>query len=206
MLHGIRLTALDRLRQETAGAHAAVERAFDWQGRLSTIAGYHGTLAALYGFHAAWEPYAAAVLDDPAFFDPRRRAGLLADDLRHLGGTTEGLERPALPTLATPAAALGSMYVVEGSTLGGRLIARHVAATLALRPGGGLSYHTGHGAGSGAMWRAFCARLNASLPPGSGTETEAVAAAVATFACLGRCLAGPGSAPWRSLAMTPLPG
>ena len=149
---------------------------------MATLAGYRAILARLHAFHAAWEPHVAAPLADPAFFDPRRRLARLADDLRHLGLSPPALPPPALPALATEAAALGSMYVVEGSTLGGRLIARHVADTLQLRPDAGLSYYHGHGAGSGRAWQTFCTRLNARVRPGAGSDA-ALAAALGTFRC-----------------------
>ena len=170
---------LDRLRAGTAGAHEAAERAFDWQVRFGSLAGYGATLARLHAFHAAWEPYLAAVLADPGFFDPRRRLSHLADDLRHLRQVPALLPRPELPVLATEAAALGSLYVLDGSRLGGRLIARHVAETLGLRPGEGLSYYGCHEAGS---WRAFCDRLNTSVRPGADSDA-ALLAALATFRC-----------------------
>lgn len=191
------MTASDRLRDATAAAHAAVEHGFDWRARMADRDGYRQVLASLHGFHAAWEPRAAAALADPAFFDPRRRLHLLSDDLRRLGMTEPVLaRRPATPVPPMPdrAAALGSLYVVEGSTLGGRAIARHVAASLGLGPGDGLDYHLGHGTLSGPLWRALRQRLDHALRTPAELDA-AVAAALATFACLGRCLTAPVPVP-----------
>lgn len=163
-----------RLRAATAPAHEALERDLDWQARVSSLAGYRGLLARLRGFHAAWEPVIGTALSDGAFFDPRRRLDALDRDLAFLGLSAEdiaGLDRARSLSLDGPATAMGALYVLEGSTLGGRVIGRHIGATHGLT-GEGLAYYSGHGARTGAMWAAFRARLD-----GYEEESEAVVAA-----------------------------
>ena len=126
-----------------------------------------------------WEPAVAGALRDPAFVDPRRKLDLLADDISRLSEGTprlDGLPCPREPfAFATAAEALGSMYVVEGSMLGGKLIARHVVTTIGHVP----AYHDAYGARTGAMWRAFQARLAGDL---AAPQAEAaIAAARLTF-------------------------
>lgn len=112
----------------------------------------------MYGFHRVWEPAVADALADATFFDQRRKLTLLADDLAGLG-IQEPLDKLPTPPEAfrfgSEAAALGSLYVLEGSMLGGKLIARHVAAQLGHMP----LYHDAYGSRTGAMWREFQARL-----------------------------------------------
>ncbi len=56
--------------------------------------------------------------------------------------------------------ALGHMYVMEGATLGGRIILQHIKGTLALdETTGGVAFFTGYGADTGARWRSFLAIL-----------------------------------------------
>jgi heme oxygenase len=168
-----------RLRIATAPAHAALEQDLDWMARVATMEGYRGLLARLHGFHRAWEPAIGAALADGMFFDPRRREAALARDLGVLGLSPEGIGGlpRALPIpLAGPAAAMGALYVLEGSTLGGRVIGRHIAATHGLT-GEGLAYYTAHGARTGAMWSAFRTRLDTF----DGQAAEVVAAANGTF-------------------------
>ncbi|MDP4026407.1 biliverdin-producing heme oxygenase [Methylobacterium sp. NEAU 140] len=171
-----------RLRAATGPAHAALERDLDWQARVATLLGYRALLARLHGFHAAWEPAIGGALGDPAFLDPRRRLGALVADLAALGLSPGGIA--ALPAarpirLPDPAAATGALYVLEGSTLGGRLIARHIAALHGADAP--CAYYRAHGSGSGAMWAAFRGRLDA-LPEAGAPAAEA--AAVATFEAL----------------------
>jgi len=50
---------------------------------------------------------------------------------------------------------LGSIYVLEGSTLGGQLIQPHLQQTLGLERGQGSSYFVGYGRQTAAMWQSF---------------------------------------------------
>lgn len=188
-----------RLRAATGPAHQALEDSLDWRARVATLPGYRALLARLHGFHAAWEPVIGVELADEAFLAPRRRLALLAADLQHLGlgpDAVDALPLPALngrdgPVLRGPAAATGALYVLEGSTLGGKVIGRHIADLHGLS-GAGLTYYRAHGAGAGSMWAAFRARLELFA---DDPEAEAVltAAAVTTFAAMRAWLSpGPG--------------
>lgn len=145
-----------RLRDETRAAHDAIEAAVDFESRIADPAAYRRWLERLYGFHRGWEPRVDAALGDPDFFAARRKLHLLADDLVRLGaGDPDALpvyEQPAFPDAA---AALGSMYVVEGSTLGGQVIAKSVRQQLGIEP----AYHSSYGRAAARMWREFQERL-----------------------------------------------
>jgi heme oxygenase len=175
------LTLLERLKTETRPAHDRIERAVDIERRVASHAAYRALLARFYGFHAAWEPQAAALIADPAFFEPRRKAALLARDLRFLG--LDDLDRlprcaPLMP-MADRAAAFGALYVVEGSTLGGTIIARQVERSLGLTAGAGCSYFRSYGPDLGPMWKAFGRRLLALSNP--AFDDRVVASANRTF-------------------------
>lgn len=153
---------------------------------------YGQALQAFYSFVQGWESWAAAHV--PArlagLLPERRREPLLLRDLRFFGldplPTDMDAERSSfallLPGKDSPeseAAFLGSMYVMEGSTLGGQYIARHVEETLGLAAGEGDAYFCGHGERTGAMWNAFREVLSAI--PDEHSDTV-IAAAKATFA------------------------
>jgi heme oxygenase len=123
------------------------------------------------------------------FFDARRKAPLLAADLAALTGKQRTGDcvpradpRNDLPHMHNVAEAFGSMYVMEGSTLGGRFIAPHVAQRLALTPGIGNAYFDGYGPRTGSMWNAFREIAAASVP--ALHHDVAVKAAIATFESL----------------------
>ena len=180
------MNLLQRLKIETVFAHDRAEEAFDLQARTRSMRAYRDLLARLYGFHATWEPRAEVALADAEFFRGRRKVDLLRADLRELGMTDAAIGRLALcePTVAmrSPAEAWGSMYVVEGSTLGGAVIARHVERSLGLGRHNGCHYFRCYGKNVRPMWTAFGARLLARC--GRAEEDGVIAAACRTYEML----------------------
>jgi heme oxygenase len=176
---------LIRLKTETAACHARLENALDLMRGSWLRDDYIALLEGFYGYVAPWEDEAAACM--PAhlrpFFDGRRKAALLASDIAFLTGDAPRLASlPAaqnLPALDTVAQLLGSMYVMEGSTLGGRFIASHVAKVFGFETGFGNAYFDGYGEHTGSMWNAFRDLASATVPPGQ--HDAAVAAAIETF-------------------------
>lgn len=187
------MNLLERVKIETALAHDRIEQGFDLGARTSSPSAYRDLLARLYGFHAAWEPRAEAALAHAEFFHGRRKVDLLRTDLHELGMTDSDIRQLALcvPTvpMRTPADAFGSMYVVEGSTLGGILIARHVERRLGLGLNNGCSYFRCYGEAVGPMWKAFGTTLLAHCGPRD--EKAVVTAARRTFDILHQWLCLP---------------
>lgn len=177
-------TALaERLKQETAPAHRRLEALLQLDGEL-TRERYVEVLQGFAAFLVPWERQLAATL--PAawrpFFDARRRAGRLDHDLQALGAAPAPPRAVPLPDTATLGGALGSIYVIEGSTLGARVIGPRLQARLGLTPEHGASWFAGHGDRTGAMWREFRLALG-ELPPGPAWD-EAACAAGQTFGAL----------------------
>lgn len=173
---------LQRLRIETKDAHEAIERDLAWETRVATRDGYRALLARFWGFHAAIEPALATALRDDAFLDPRRRLAHLTADLRFLGLADAAIAALPRPDLALPrdrGEAFGALYVLEGSTLGGQIIAKHVGRQLGLTHEGGCRYYAAHGRETGVMWKAFRLRLAEEAARG-GPETI-VASSIGTF-------------------------
>jgi heme oxygenase len=146
---------------------------------------YVSYLLKLYGMIAAWEEWAAS--NAPLWIQPllavRRRGVLLRLDLAWFGADASRNARPTLPEMTDPAGVLGGMYVMEGSSLGGQLIARHVERVLGLVPGQGNAYFRGHNERTGHLWKEFCDVLRTNVPD---SETDAViAGAKAMFRVFG---------------------
>jgi len=152
---------------------------------------YRALLFRLYGFHVSFEAALGLASD---------RSAWLQDDLAALtmgGNTPEMIPRcTSLEAFATPTRQLGALYVVEGSTLGGRQLARDLAPLLApllgSAGGAGRRFFLGRGAQTNAAWKTFLARLtlSGSTP---AVRSEIVAAAVRTFSIFEEWLRG-----WRS--------
>jgi heme oxygenase (biliverdin-IX-beta and delta-forming) len=184
---------LQRLKVETAAAHARIEEALDLDQRMRSIGDYRTFLARLYGFHAAWEPRADNLIADVRFFAPRRKLHKLASDLLTLGLSPEEVD--ALPLCGEPlpmrseAEAFGAMYVVEGSTLGGVIIAHHIDRAVGPPAASACSYLRCYGADLDRMWKAFGSRLLALSAP--GFDDEVVVSAQRTFTVLQSWLSSP---------------
>lgn len=170
------------LRERTRAEHDRIEEALDWQSRAADRQSYADWLERLQGFYSGWEPALAEAVDDPLFFDERRKLPLLERDLAALGRPVgPGHEAPLYP-FTTQAEALGALYVLEGSTLGGLLIAAHVRGHLGFEP----AFHGGYGKQTAQRWQSFRARLDHAI--GADELDASVAAARRTFTTLGEQL------------------
>jgi len=150
-----------------AVTHEVHERLHGHDGFAAAASGtisadnYRDLLARLYGFHAAFDDAmerAPAALSRDIELPSRARAALLAEDMLGLGvtgATLAQLPRAALTPLCGEGEHLGALYVVEGSTMGGVIIARALGAF-----GDNRRFYLGHGADHGRLWRVFLARLD----------------------------------------------
>lgn len=170
---------LARLRAETRPYHDALELSEFNRALAAGTPGEAATrrfLGKMYGFLV---PYEAALRAHAAALGPawevaeRQRAHLILADLQVPAGALPVC--PAMPPLAALPPLLGAMYVVEGSTLGGQVLARQLAKA-------GLDlgrYFTGYGALTGPRWKSFCQLLGQAATP--ATEAAIVESAGATF-------------------------
>ncbi|WP_158792096.1 biliverdin-producing heme oxygenase [Granulicella sp. L60] len=164
---------IQKLRQETEADHHNVEDSVPLMHQGLNLAEYVQCLQRLYGVVATWEERAAEI--GPEWLQPslltRQRRPLLELDLAWFGVAEKNDGRPMLPEMNSLPGLLGTMYVMEGSTLGGQLIARHVEVALHLGEGQGSSYFRGHGSQTGPMWKEFCEMLKLRIPD---EQTDAV--------------------------------
>jgi heme oxygenase (biliverdin-IX-beta and delta-forming) len=176
------------LRAATAAAHAAIEELVGL-GHDFDIAHYRRVLRGFDAFLHAWEPLVARSLPPPLaqWFEPRRRSGAVRRDLLALG---IAVPPPARLQLVLPgtAAALGSLYVLEGSALGAQVIAPRLQRLLGLDARNGAAYFAGWGAATGARWREFRERLEATVGPDDRDRAQAAGGAIATFDALSMVL------------------
>jgi len=153
---------------------------------------YATVMAGFDAFLSAWEPRIDAALPPRLrpWFAQRRRGHLARADIGWLSARAllaSGEMHPdavlRLP-LDDVAAVMGSLYVIEGSALGGRVIGPQLEKTLGVGPGRGGDYFEGFGEATGAMWRDF--RLTASEEIGDSPQAIALACETArqTFAAM----------------------
>ena len=186
------MTLHARLRTETRDAHDRIEAAFDLDANLASPEAYAALLGRLHAFHSGFEAAAEPWFAGTPLARCFGRAALLQQDLTALGATPP----PPWPiaACASRAEALGGLYVLEGSLLGGVVIARDVERRLGLGPEtGGNAFFAGHGRDTARTWRAFCDDLEALAEPGE--DEHVLKAADATYASMQECLAGQAATP-----------
>lgn len=161
-----------RLREATRHEHAAAERTPVMQallhGRLGE-AGYTRLLLGQYALHRAWEAERATWLYGElarAGWRYASRSERLARDLADWGLSPENepsplAEAPISQVIGNPSASWGELYVIEGSALGGQILARLLEQRFP-----GHAHHffrLGQDAGRGT-WRTFQSMLDSQLP------------------------------------------
>lgn len=191
--HNDRAVLAARLRSETAQLHRETEQTLGAPAGTTTRADYAALLKTMLAFHRAAE----AAFHDPEWRDGWSRIGItiadhdrsrhVSDDLRALDVGCEPGEVPAF-TFSSFAAALGGLYVVEGSSLGGRFIAPALEKTLGSVP---LSYYAGVGRDHPAPWRSVQAGLR-SYEQQHDDLDDVVEGAAQTFALLGEIVRSRG--------------
>ena len=180
-------TLHELLRSATQEVH---ERLHSHPGLAAVKAGtitrerYVALLRRLYGFHRPFE-IAAGVAPE--------RTQWLESDLAVF--SIDRAMCSALPNCRmfhshpSQSFLLGASYVVEGSALGGRGLARALDGLLGMGVTVGRSFFTGHGAATGTVWRDYLARLSAA-PNEASTRLAVISGATATFAIFEQWLAG----------------
>jgi heme oxygenase (biliverdin-IX-beta and delta-forming) len=178
--------AIDRLRQGMRAAHGELDETLHLIDRLSSMQQRAAVLAGYHRLHHAAEaaiaPFLGAIAD--LDFAARRRCQMIAEGI--------GIHsREPLPDLAarfdvsTPAEAFGALYVLEGSSLGGRVILKELkrrGVSLA-----GLGFLDPYGFNTGPRWRAFLAILDREVQSGE-QQSDAITGALNTFAFAKSCL------------------
>lgn len=178
----------DRLRHATGTLHGGLETRIEAAGSFDSTDGYVRHLDAVAPLYAALEGMldAAGAGRFVPDWPQRRKAGLIRADLRALGAATgtdvpvpcpaSGAGLPLTPRHA--GAVFGALYVLEGATLGGAVLARRVLRLGLTRERGAASLDP-YGPDRGAMWRGFLGALEgAALTPEEEGDLGPWAAAV----------------------------
>lgn len=180
----------ERVRRETSALHRNVEEATDLPGSVATREDYVHLVRRLHGFHTAVEEQLADPLLARGWLDvgialpAHRRSHLLAVDLDALGVFPEETA-VHLPSLVGIGEALGCLYVVEGSALGGRVLGPAFRTALGDVP---TSFFDSDGRMHPHPWRSVLAALGVFEAAG-GSAGEVVSGAQETFRAFGNHLA-----------------
>lgn len=192
---------LAALRAGTRDLHARTEAAFVLGGTEVTHAVYAAVLVHLAAYYARTEaalaPWAPALAPLGLDVAARQKTALLWRDLAAIGAAPDEEAGPipamapalvpaSAPVIPNAATALGTLYVLEGATLGGQLLRRRLGPALGLTAEAGLAFFSAYGADVGPMWRAFTTAVDrfdhttpAAVRP--GRHAAAVAGARTAF-------------------------
>lgn len=181
---------LQRLRAETQENHKRLESRLDLLERALSLERYRELVARFYGFYVPMESCLEAICREAlpqVEYSQRRKLPWLVQDLERLGLSREQVEAlpmcAQLPEVREAAQALGCLYVLEGSTLGGQIISRHLQSVHGLDAENGAAFFRSYGPQIGPMWRAFGAAITA-YPAGVEEEQRILRAACETFMTL----------------------
>jgi heme oxygenase (biliverdin-IX-beta and delta-forming) len=159
-------SAAHYLKSHTAAQHQALEAlVLPRLQSLESLADYTQLLLQFYGYYKPVEEMIARHLDatDLPDLTQRRNARLILEDLTFSNAHIQTITvASTLPTITNKTEAFGALYVLEGSTLGGRGITKLLLKNKSLNVGNDqVRFFNGYGAATGTMWTSFIERLNA---------------------------------------------
>ena len=156
------------LKTQTSVNHLLLEKKLvSFMKTIRTEADYARFLALFYGYFGALELSInkclnASIIPD---YENRRKTEALKIDLKILN--QEDLKLAAselLPVIENHLQSLGALYVIEGSTLGGKIISKMIKQQLKTEIMA-FTFFTGYGDQSANMWNSFTHILNSITQP-----------------------------------------
>lgn len=172
------MSLLAKIRAATGPLHEELEAVLDIPKQVKTREQYAGLLARFAGLYGPWEERLASFAPEFAKLgielSNRMRVPNLQRDLAALDARVRfpGAAAYAPPLEGFPEA-IGSLYVLEGSTLGGQVLTRHFRETMGLSEDA-LHFFASHGPAVGKFWREFCIALEAYGASASPEENARV--------------------------------
>lgn len=180
-----------RLKNDTGTAHKQLEKSACFKRLFAddyTISEYAQLLGFFYGYFSAIEPVLFVDLSQGyhSGLQYRTKTHLLRQDLTFLSTNADELSLcETLPELASFAQKMGSLYVLEGSLLGGRVIGRHLTSHFGTDIVSALNFYHCYGDNLDRQWRGFSAFMMHSFDnQNDEVINEVIGSANATFTTL----------------------
>ncbi len=179
---------LDLLKRETQIHHQALEQKMPLMRSTLTLNTYKNIITQFFTYYL---PLEALILAEDTRHEinfnyaERLKVPLLNKDLGALNIRTENLpECGHLPTINSVPALLGCLYVIEGSTLGGQIISKHLQQCLNLTPDTGAAFFAGYGDKTGVQWKTFREFFNSTYLHFNQSQQTIIDTANETFMTL----------------------
>ena len=170
----------EEIKNRTKSMHQLTEKKLVAKMRLiNDKKDYASFLNLFYSYFGALELQIKKVLitDRLPDYSLRRKTNLIAEDIITLGFTPSTFaEAKMLPEVNDHLQALGALYVIEGSTLGGQIISGMISKKLNSEEG--FLFFKGYENESHQMWRKFINVLN---DPANKPAEKIINTAIETF-------------------------
>lgn len=181
------LNVRQTLKKATSGQHGEIEKNMNLMSPEMNRTRYKNLMARFAVFFNKIEEEIDHREDLPIEleWDKRKKCDLLARDLQLLGmrPANSNLPEEFQPPLKRLPEVLGALYVLEGSTLGGQMLAAHFTDKLSITSDTGGAYYNAYGSQTGAYWRKYIEVLESKITTEADLQL-AVNAARKTFLCL----------------------
>lgn len=176
---------IEKIRQQTRPNHEALEHAMSpFIMQVGHVSEYARLLRFFYGYFKPVQDAIDKAVDRQKLpdYDERRKPEWILKDLQDLGERDHApiplyLEAPPVKNAAE---AIGALYVLEGSSLGGKVICNTIAGNLGISDKKGLSFFYGYGPAAAGKWKDFMAVINSYT--GAEDEEHVVSKANEVFA------------------------
>jgi heme oxygenase len=159
------------IKEATKAAHQDLEKKVILKLKaIRNNADYADVLKHFYAYFNAVEQAIAPYITNDLLPDhaERRNSEYLKKDIEELAATVDELPEVSVPKIENTLQALGAMYVMEGSIMGGPIIVQMLAKYGVTK---GISFFSGYGEATGMMWGKFVAVMDAQ----SNKEEESLA-------------------------------
>jgi len=178
------ITFLDNLRSKTSASHKKLEALPISKSIVNpeiTIEEYALYLSLMHDVVKNLEediyPVISDVIPD---LNERKKAQLILNDLEFTKSEKKQNHSPFDAAGISVPFAMGIMYVVEGSTLGGRFIIKNIQESFGFDEENGASYFGGYGNKTGSFWKKFLNALT-DFETINNSEDEIIAGADYAF-------------------------
>ncbi|MGN6177678.1 MAG: biliverdin-producing heme oxygenase [Mucilaginibacter sp.] len=154
----------DQLKHDTLFHHQQLEKLIVGKIKvMNTLQSYVALLQNFYSFFGGLEDNIPVRLVIPHLSDyaNRRKTPLLEQDILSCGGEFPvKASKSDIPEIVNYSQAMGALYVIEGSSLGGQIISKMIAKQLDFADNKHLKYFIGYGGQTEMMWLRFKKSIN----------------------------------------------
>ncbi|WP_026898186.1 biliverdin-producing heme oxygenase [Daejeonella oryzae] len=173
----------EKLKKETLESHQALEKVLIQKIKsVNTLEDYSEILNWFYNFYSPIESQVDQYISENILNDysQRRKSASLAHDIISVNGTLPENPRQTGVQIENVYDALGALYVMEGSTIGGSIISKMISDRLGLQNKEFLTYFNSYGENTMSMWKSFKESLD-QFPATGEQQLRVVKSANNTF-------------------------